>query len=152
MDPRDDHDGVPPVDSIDQWPVLSGQSALPARAEVFVASGVLVQSNYKLITTHAGDARWTGPLFPKVPATGTRDITCSKKTPCLFDVVKDPSERTNIAPEHPDVVAKMQARLGNLMDGIFEGEGVPGATNHKVCEASATNGMWLTPFDWKKDW
>ena len=88
-----------------------------------------------------------------MPATGTRDnITCSKKTPCLFDVVQDPSERTNIAPEHPDVVAQMQARLGTLMDGVFEGEGVPGATNQKVCEASAANGMWLTPFDWQKDW
>ena len=46
--------------------------------------------NYKLIATAAGDGRWSGAMYPKVPATGSRNSTsCSRQAPCLFDVVED---------------------------------------------------------------
>lgn len=33
------------------------------------------------------------------------------KGPCLFDISKDPCETTNIASDHPDIMAKLQAKL-----------------------------------------
>merc|ERR1712232_1168235 len=42
VDPKDDHEGVPPLDSLDQWPVISGASQEDVRKEVFPGSGVLI--------------------------------------------------------------------------------------------------------------
>ena len=142
---------LPSVDGIDQWPALSGQSTAPLRDEVFVGSGVLIQANYKLIATANAqdDARWSGPLYPKVPATGSRhNMSCSAQAPCLFDVVNDAREEHDLARAEPEVVARMVTRLAALMEGVFEADPVPNATQAKVCAASVANGMWITPFDW----
>eukprot|EP00035_Acanthoeca_spectabilis_P006453 m.124769 g.124769 ORF g.124769 m.124769 type:complete len:257 (-) comp13512_c0_seq2:69-839(-) len=63
---------LPEMDGINQWPAISGASTEPLREEVFVGSGVLIQANYKLIATANphDDGRWSGPMYPKVPATG----------------------------------------------------------------------------------
>ena len=74
---------LPGVDGIDQWSVISGKSTTTLRDEVFVGSGVLIQANYKLIATPPGEARWSGPLYPRVPATGSaKNLSCSTSTPC----------------------------------------------------------------------
>eukprot|EP01052_Picozoa_sp_SAG31_P001897 SAG31_NODE_64_length_28590_cov_17.914464_7_plen_235_part_00 len=82
---------LPRIDSINQWPVISGERTTPLRDEVFVGSGVLISGNYKLIATSNphDDARWSGPMYPKVPAFGNRTLSCSQRMPCLFDVVQD---------------------------------------------------------------
>eukprot|EP00039_Didymoeca_costata_P008666 m.114764 g.114764 ORF g.114764 m.114764 type:complete len:627 (+) comp14177_c1_seq7:56-1936(+) len=141
---------LPEVDGTNQWPVLSGASTEPMRNEVFVGSGVLIQENYKLIATlnSDDDARWSGPMFPKVPATGNRTMSCSPMAPCLFDVVTDYREEHDLAAIMPDVVAKLNLRLDALMTGVFEADPVPNATQEKVCAASVANGMWITPYDW----
>ena len=138
----------PGVDGIDQWPVVSGVSTTPLREELFVGSGVLIQGQYKLITSASNEARWSGPLFPKVPATGRRMLSCSVQEPCLFNVVKDHREMTNIASAMPDLLQTMQLRLKVLMKGVFEAPAVPNATQAKVCDKSVANGMWITPYDW----
>jgi hypothetical protein len=141
---------LPGVDGINQWPVLSGLSTAPLRREIFVGSGVLVQANYKLIATKNahGEARWSGPMFPKVPATGNVSLSCSTTSPCLFDVVADYREQHDLADSMPDLVAKLQSRLGTLMEGVFEAPRPPKSTQAKVCAASVANGMWITPYDW----
>ena len=70
---------MPGVDGVNQWPAISGAAAAPLRDEVFVGSGVLIQNNYKLIAAAnpGDDARWSGPLYPKVPATGNKAMSCS---------------------------------------------------------------------------
>lgn len=139
---------VPEMDGINQWPVLSGMSTTPLREEVFVGSGVLIQSNFKLIADESGESRWSGPMYPKVPATGSRDASCSQARPCLFDLVTDYREEHDLSSIEPDMVAKMQSRLAVLMKGVFEADAVPNATQAKVCNASVANGMWITPYDW----
>ncbi len=139
---------VPEMDGINQWPALSGMSTQPLREEVFVGSGVLIQGNYKLITAASREARWSGPMFPKIKATGNRTLACSEKVPCLFDVVNDYREEHDLASTKPDVVSQLQSRLATLMEGVFEADPVPNATRNKVCTASVANGMWITPYDW----
>ena len=85
VDPTDNAEGVPKIDSINQWDVVSGASPNAPRTEIFPASGVLIQGKWKLIATGAGTAQWSGPLYPKVKATGPKSLGCSSKQPCLFD-------------------------------------------------------------------
>ena len=141
---------LPEMDGINQWPVISGIATEPLRQEVFVGSGVLIEGNYKLIAVANpnDDARWSGPMFPKVAATGSKIIACSKQTPCLFDVVNDYREEHDLASTKPDIVNQLQSRLTTLMKGVFEADTVPNATQEKVCTASVANGMWITPYDW----
>lgn len=148
VDHADDHDGVPSVDGVDQWPVISGQTTAPQRTEIFVAKNTLIQDEWKLIATGAGDARWSGPLYPKVPAEGEKHSTiCGGKTPCLFNIITDVSERHNVAENNPDVVARLQARLDELMVGVFVPT-QPKVTKEQKCAATAKNGGYLTPADW----
>jgi hypothetical protein len=81
---------LPGIDGIDQWPAISGEVTTPLRSEVFVGSGVLISGDFKLIATSVGEARWSGPLYPRVPANGSsRALSCGPTAPCLFDVVND---------------------------------------------------------------
>ncbi len=89
VDPTDSHAGVPDIDSIDAWPAISGltvSSTTAVRSEIFIGSGVLIQGSYKLIATGAGVAQWSGPRYPKVPATGPKSLNCSSMQPCLFNI------------------------------------------------------------------
>ena len=110
---------------------------------------MLIQANYKLIATDTAgtEGRWSGPLYPKVPATGGA-LACTQAAPCLFDVVADEREQRDLASTEPGVVARLQGRLAELMPGVFEADPVPNATQEKVCAASVANGMWITPYDW----
>ena len=87
-------------------------------------------------------------MFPKVPASGNRSISCSAARPCLFDVVNDGREEHDLAEARPDQVATMYARLRVLLEGVFEAPALPNATQARVCAASVANGMWITPADW----
>jgi len=49
--------------------------------------------------------RWLGS--PR----GNGCIVCSPEKPCLFEVISDPSETTNLAAANPDIVAKMAQTL-----------------------------------------
>lgn len=140
---------LPSMDGIDQWPVISGQSNEVLREEVFIGSGVVIRANFKLIAadTRGQESRWSGPLYPKVPATG-QALNCTQEAPCLFDVVADYREEHDLASTKPEVVGKLQARLAELMKTVFEADPVPNATQAKVCAASVANGMWITPYDW----
>ena len=149
VDPSDDHDGVPSIDSVNCWPLLSGaeRTALADR-EIFLGSNVLMRGDWKLLTTSPGTAKWSGPLYPKEAATGPNKLACSDKAPCLFNVVADPSERVNVAGSHANMVTNITLRLADLMKGVFEGV-QPDVPKGAVCAATAKNGGYLTPSDWK---
>ena len=36
---------------------------------------------------------------------------CTAAAPCLFDLLSDPGERIDVATAHPDIVARLQAKL-----------------------------------------
>ena len=81
-------------------------------------------------------------------ASGPKKIDCSEAAPCLFNVVVDPSERDDVAASHAALVANMSARLAVLKKGVFEGV-QPDVPKDAVCKATAKNGGYLTPSDWK---
>ena len=144
----DPHPDVPPPDAIDLWDSLVMNTSSHDDRVLFVASGAIVVDDYKLIATDPGHAQWTGPLYPQTPATGPAQLPCSPAKPCLFDVVTDPSETTDLASSHPDLLAQLNDTLSLLMTSVFHGTFNTSVTQADVCAATLQSGGILTPGDY----
>lgn len=127
-DPSAASSHLPPVDSINLWPYISGQVAESPRTEIPVElngnSLVLIQGKYKLLRGPQDIAGWEGPIYPNA-STSAHDpndvhLACNPASGgCLFDVVGDPTEQNDIAAANPDIVASMAARLQELMPTFY---------------------------------
>jgi len=49
-----------------------------------------------------GNAKWAGPLYPKVAASGNETLDCNSG--CLFNVTADPGEHNDLGSEQPAVL------------------------------------------------
>eukprot|EP00048_Salpingoeca_helianthica_P005368 m.87064 g.87064 ORF g.87064 m.87064 type:complete len:531 (-) comp13577_c0_seq2:23-1615(-) len=140
--------GLPPIDSLDVWPLLSGRNNTSPRTEILVREDTLVQGRYKLIVgdiTHAG---WAGPQYPNMTSEGKEvmrvNLTCNPG--CLFDVQADPTEHHNLAPGQPARLHTMLARLRTLNSTIWRRHMPP---EDPACNATAYSryggflGPWL---------
>ena len=63
---------LPPIDSINQWPMISGQNLTSPRDELFITEDLLIQGDWKLITGKASSASWAGPTYPNSSSDGIR--------------------------------------------------------------------------------
>ena len=143
--------GLPPVDSLDFWPLLSGTNTTAPREEILVTASALVTKQYKLLTGNQAGASWSGPQYPNAttassPVYGVT-IDCGS-TGCLFDLEADMTEHTDLAASLPGVAEKLNARRKELALGIFTRPKVP---DDPACmEAAFTKwGGFLGP--WRKD-
>jgi len=151
VDPADDHPGIPPIDSVDQWPTVSGADRTSSREDIYPSKGILIRGQYKLIAkpcpVYGCSHDWSSPLFPQTPAIKSHPVTCSYDQPCLYDVVIDAGEHHDIAAAHADLVASMKARLVQLDKTQFTPE--PAAYSYdQLCAKTAANGHHLTPADY----
>jgi len=120
LDPTDHwaaQSGLPAIDSLDVWPMLSGLNLTSPRESILVHEGMIVVGDWKYLKggTHMGEAAWGGPHYPN-SSTATDSIaqhsfTCPEQG-CLYNVVKDPSERSEVSSQHPHIVANMKEELG----------------------------------------
>ena len=121
--------GLPPVDSIDVWPLLSGATGgVSPRTEVAVdVRGnhlALIQGDFKLLTGNQIGAGWCGGTYPNKTSASADHVNPNDQhlacaAGCLFDVVHDPTEQEDIAAAHPALVASMQARLAQLAPTFY---------------------------------
>lgn len=115
--------GLPPMDSLDVWPLLAGINTTSPRTEIPVSPTALVTTRYKLLLgANQHGAGWQGPgLWPNASSPQldpTKPVLdCSHG--CLFDRLGDVGEHQDISESHPDVVLQLKARLGELVQGFY---------------------------------
>jgi arylsulfatase B len=133
VDPHDERAasaGLPAVDSINMWPLLSGARGARGRSEIHISPVTLILGPYKLLTgADSGSInkhQQPGfvPFDSYLPGYGAAALVNSKmhrncSAGCLFDILNDPSERVDLAPSRPDLVDKLWARLRELNKSVF---------------------------------
>lgn len=142
VDPTDDawfEGEVRPVDSVNVWPLLTGENATQPRPWMPTSEYGIIWGDYKLLTL-GGQSNYydkdsnhimpynltclssSQPPEPKgtdSPVSGC--VVCNSTNPCLFDIINDPNETTSIAADKPDIVARLQAKLNEYsVYGSFE--------------------------------
>lgn len=134
VDPADQiaaQHNLPPIDSINQWPLLSGAVAKGARTGMHISPKTLIAGNWKLLTgSDAGNInKFQSPDKVKFDIYGVgygisavRNVLnkgrdCGKG--CLYDIRADPTESSDVAQQNPEVVQTLMARLHKLNQGVF---------------------------------
>jgi len=113
--------GLPPVDSMNVWPLISGVNTTSPRNTILVDNSTFIHKNWKLLTGYQGGSGWTGPFYP--------NATSAQRTPfsysihcnpaCLFDVVADPTEHEDLAASEPAVVVELTAIMNEMRKTIW---------------------------------
>lgn len=145
--------GLPPVDSLNMWPLLSGHSSVNPRSDAgYIANAdVLIKGRWKYVkgNTKMIESTNGGPQYPN-ESTVTDSIdhysfSCPSQG-CLYDVVSDLEEYHEVSAEHPDIVTEMKAELARQAATIW-------STSHRkdpACEAAAHD-VWGGYFGpWKE--
>ena len=112
--------GLPPVDSLDLWPMISGANATSPRVEVPVAPSTLISWPFKMLKGLQWWSGFGGAVYPNAssPAASPNEwVDC--KAGCLFNISADPSELLDVSAQHPGVVAAMSARIDELARAFF---------------------------------
>lgn len=102
-----------PLDGMDIWPLLEGRAASLERPPLLYFNNWNLQcarwNNWKLHVARYNTAPYVPP-----PVGGVKNYVLPN--PELYDLEKDPAESYDVAPEHADVVAKMQKTIADLIE------------------------------------
>ena len=136
---------LPPIDSLNMWPLISGQNSTSPRVDIPISMTALISGNFKILLGNEGNARWTGPVYPN--NTGPDIVNnvrerCGQRRGCLYDIINDPEEHSNLASRMPRKLKRMRKKLRQYQATYFNpnrGEGSPAA-----CEAALNEygGFW----------
>ncbi len=124
--------GLPPIDSINQWPLLSGAVSTGSRKGMQISPKTLIEGRWKLLTgSDEGNINpYQSPTkvsfnvysvgyglgaFKSFLVPGRE---CAQG--CLYDILADPTESKDVAEEHPDVVQTLMTRLQKLNKKVFD--------------------------------
>eukprot|EP00911_Craspedida_sp_UC1_P000317 UC1_evm1s242 len=125
---------LPPIDSIDMWPLISGAVNASPREDILVRADLLVHKQYKIVVGKQSGAGWAGPQYPNITSSGHEvgsvGTDCGK-VGCLYDLVADPTEHNNLAQEQPGLAASLVKRLNTMAKTIWHG-----ATKHTCTRPS----------------
>ncbi|CAE7245189.1 ARSB [Symbiodinium natans] len=114
--------GLPPIDSVDMWPYLSGAADASPRNTIPVGDTCLISGSWKLMTAATTPSLWQGPRYPNGSTRESEAETPGCSDGCLFNVEQDPTEQRNWYSLRPDIVASMSRQLQQLQLGFFENQ------------------------------
>ena len=151
-DPESAAVGLPPIDSISHWGLLSG--AVPPgaglRNVLHASDAALINGSWKLVVGKQPMAGWTGPKYPN--NTGLQPSFLPKgwvhdcRSGCLYNIVNDPTEHDDLAEDPAQQVrlAQMQKQLAELNAGNFNPD--RGQGDRRACVQAEKNGGFYGPF------
>jgi len=103
-----------PIDGHDVWPVLTEKGDSPRRSIVINAASeeaAIRVGNWKLVVSSSRSAG---------------------EGPELFDLAKDPSEKTNLASQHPEIVKDLESQLAEANKQAVPSKTRPAGRNFKA--------------------
>jgi Arylsulfatase A and related enzymes len=107
--------GPKPFDGIDIWPLMSGRRKSIERDVLLFFDNTNLQAarwdRWKLHLT-----RYDQESYSVIP--GHHQTNYALRAPELYDMDRDPDESYDVAPLHPDVVAKISGRVTELLGGF----------------------------------
>eukprot|EP01051_Picozoa_sp_SAG22_P002535 SAG22_NODE_114_length_19318_cov_13.809980_9_plen_209_part_00 len=118
--------GLPPIDSLNVWPLISGQNTTSPRTILPLDAHSIIIGDYKLLQGAVNEAGWTGYTYPNASTAAGARIdyvhVCGEGTEdggCLFDVAADRGEHVDLALEQPQRVAAMAKLLSDERAKFF---------------------------------
>jgi arylsulfatase I/J len=143
--------GLPPIDSLNMWPLLSGETKTSPRTEIELGDSTgghttitgLIQGEWKILVGPIDQDGWQGPTFPNKTTnwdSGKSIDHCGKG--CLFNIIDHPTEHFDVAEKNPDILTKLQNRLDELTKTVFSPN--RGPVDPKACETALNKygGFW----------
>lgn len=161
--------GLPAVDSLNVWPMLSGSNDTSPRVEIPLSAkpandpdwkGWLVHENDGIDTPYPvptagyylkGEALivgdWKLVVGPQqsgpFSTNGTHLFTdCGEG--CLYNIMEDPSEMLNLNTTHPKMLKQLQARQEQIRQTVFAPD--RGAMDPNACAVIRKNGGYYAPW------
>jgi len=120
--------GLPPIDSFNLWPLLSGQNKTGPRREIPLGSpGLdqlttvqgLISGDFKLLLGEVQQNIWTGPFYPNLTTNWLdKPYDCGIKG-CLFNIREDPTEHVNLVDSLPAISSQLAARIKQIQETVF---------------------------------
>jgi len=142
--------GLPPVDGIDVWPLISGKNLTGPRTEILLGTqtfqnttvGGIISGRYKLITGLQEMSGWQGPFFPNSTFWEAELALQNCGNGCLFDIYADPTEHFDLAKSNPTTAAELLAKIQEAQKTVFDP--YRGQADPRACEAvrGKNKGFW----------
>jgi len=149
----DDVPGIPGVDSLDVWSLITGENKTSPRTEIPLASFPmkntkptslqLIRGNYKLLQGVQDSSGWTGVKYPNATTVKENrwvgpDTLYDCGSGCLYDIINDPYEYHELSKEKPKVLEAMKARANEIFKTVYSPD--RGQSSKEACEV--INGKW----------
>jgi arylsulfatase A len=132
-----------PLDGVDLWPLLMGGQESAERPPLLYFNDWNLQcarwKNWKLHVARHNTAAYT-----PAPPGGIHNFELTR--PELYDLDNDPDESYDVAPDRPEIVSKIQARIAEAM-GTFPEPVQKAYADSKARQTSPTmpTGSWARP-------
>jgi arylsulfatase A-like enzyme len=120
--------GLPPVDSVDVWPMVSGTNMTSPRETILVNENLLVHNQWKYVpfNTKMIESERGGPIYPNMTSDQNNDwidnhsYQCVEPNGCLWNIEVDVSEQHECSKDYPNVVTKMQNIMATEVKKIWK--------------------------------
>ena len=111
---------LPPIDSLNMWPLITGENSTSPRVDIPISFFTLISGDYKILQGGIEQAGWTGPQYPNTTTkAGLKAVEHCGKTGCLYNIKNDPEEHLNLAKKLPDILKDMQRKLASYQATYF---------------------------------
>ena len=147
VDPTDERAAeakLPPINSLNMWPMISGQNMTSPRVDIPATYSTLISGDYKILQGDVKQAGWTGPQYPNMtnPHGGIEVEEHCGDGGYLYNIKEDPEERENLATKMPDILKEMQQKLAKYQTTYFDPE--HGKVSPLACQTAMDKykGFW----------